>query len=133
MKRAGWIKRRTRMSTVPKPGSRSIVPPDVVEAVRLRDGGKCRRCGVWLANVPSGGQHHRLTRARGGKHTTANLVTLCLACHREVHTGDTVQAAQDGWLLPSGTDPAWVPILAPGGWMWLGTPPGGVVSQEVTR
>lgn len=117
MRRAGFrptlsrLARTKPMDRRPKPGSVAIVPQDVQDLCRLRDGGRCCRCRVSVLNVPAH-LHHRLMRSRGGKHTPANLVTLCAPCHRDVHTGDTIQSEQDGWLLPSRSDPARIPVLA---------------------
>jgi len=124
---------RTRMTRASKPGSRSIVPQDVQDVVRLRDGARCRRCGVSVLNVPAD-LHHRLMRSRGGKHTPANLAVLCRPCHSDVHTGDTIQSARDGWLLPSGSVPALVPVLSAWvGWVVLGDDGSATIRPEAVQ
>lgn len=53
-----------------------------------RAGGRCERCGhredgvifsTWIV------AHHRLPRARGGKHVLENGAGLCVTCHGRVH------------------------------------------------
>lgn len=111
--------RRSWLRSRPKPGSG--IPAKVREAVVVRDGGRCRRCGVWLANVP-GSVHHRLPRGRGGDARLSNLVLLhgdgVRGCHGEVEA-HRAQAYDDGWLVRSGEDPADVAVLAPEGWVLL--------------
>lgn len=109
----------------PKPG----IPADVREAVLIRDEGKCQRCGMWLANVPSS-VHHRLPRKSGGRHgaaearinAMANLVLLCgdgvRGCHGDIER-DRTQAYDDGWLVRENEDPATVPVLTEWGWRHL--------------
>ena len=61
------------------------IPPAIRRAVLHRDGTRCAvagcRCRLWLD------VHHLRSRAAGGTHEEANLVTLCALHHRRVHDG----------------------------------------------
>lgn len=57
--------------------------------VLARDGHVCARCRDPRSKPLD--LHHRLARSQGGKHTVANLVALCRACHVSV----TEHAAKD--------------------------------------
>jgi 5-methylcytosine-specific restriction protein A len=135
LRRSGFLTRtpmtRKRMRrTVSRPGSG--IPAEVREAVILRDEGKCQRCGMWVANVPSSIQH-RLPRRMGGRsglalvqsYDMANLVLVCGSattpgsCHQWMENERT-QAHDDGWLLHEGEDPAAIPVLTEWGWRLLG-------------
>ena len=135
-----------RRSPMKRTASRgSGIPPKVREAVLMRDGHHCRRCGVSVLDVPAS-VHHRLPRGRGGQPTLSTLVLLCgsgtTGCHGRVES-DRWQAYDDGWLIRTGEDPAQVPALTPDGWRYF--PDDGrvltasawrrefVVAQEVTR
>lgn len=74
-------------------------------SVRLRDGNRCARKG----ESGSLHVHHRQLRSQGGDNSSANLVTLCFACHRWVH-GNPYAAEAEGFLLRQGSDPALVPV-----------------------
>jgi hypothetical protein len=94
------------------------IPAALRKLILERDGYACARCRQLLqGNYYS--LHHRLPRGRGGKHTAENLVTLCGSgtsangCHAHVESHRT-QATEDGWLVPSGADPAHYPILRDG-------------------
>src|SRR5262245_36529033 len=53
------------------------------EKVILRDGGRCRFCGIDCGlNV-----HHIVFRSKGGKTEEENLLTACLRCHGAIHAG----------------------------------------------
>lgn len=61
----------------------------VYRLVDERDQYRCRACGrrcrQTMEAAPERLEHHHLTfRSLGGQHHTANLVSLCLACHCEV-------------------------------------------------
>lgn len=119
LKRLSELRRTGRIKPKrPPAGATSGIRPDQRITVLLREKGMCLRCGAWMANIPSD-CHHRKLRSRGGTDDTANLVHICAPCHREVHTGDTLQATDDGWLVPSGLDPAGVPVLSYRGWVSL--------------
>ena len=50
-----------------------------VSLVDVRDGHRCRICNDYEgADIQ---HHHIVYRSRGGKHTTANLISLCATCH----------------------------------------------------
>lgn len=121
----------------------SGIPPRVREAVLLRDGHHCRRCGRSVIDQPASIQH-RLPRGRGGKPTLANLVLVCGSattpgsCHDWMEHVDRAQAYDDGWLCRTGEDPADVQVLTHDGWRFFTDDGrvvkgwGRVVSQEVT-
>lgn len=99
----------------------------VRDAVRLRAGGLCERCGRSVVNVPAS-IHHRRPRGMGGSRDPAvesvgNLVVLCgsgtTGCHGWVEQ-NRVDAVGHGWLVPrrDPRDPGEVPVFVGGGW-WL--------------
>ena len=50
-----------------------------VSLVDVRDRQRCRICNQWEgADIQ---HHHVVFRSKGGKHTTANLISLCATCH----------------------------------------------------
>lgn len=53
-------------------------------SVDRRDEGRCRVC---KRHADPRHHHHLQYRSRGGKHETANVVTLCGSCHNLVHKG----------------------------------------------
>lgn len=59
---------------------RGGIGPELREAVLQRDGYKCHVCGRGH-NLHI---HHIIPRVDGGKHTMANLITLCSGCHRSI-------------------------------------------------
>lgn len=99
------------------------VPAKLRASILERDSHACARCGRPV-DVSSGyySLHHRLPRSRGGTHTPENLVTLCgsgtTRCHVEVESL-RAQARAEGWLVPTGVDPAAWPVLRGGQWWQL--------------
>jgi hypothetical protein len=83
--------------------------------VLQRDDYTCSRCGLTVDGKPYSLQH-RLPRGRGGTNTLANLVTLCGDathpdyCHSHVEQF-RARATREGWLVPTGIDPATWPVL----------------------
>lgn len=127
--------RRTAMRR--KVAAGSGIPAEVRRAVRLRDAGKCRRCGRWLANIPASIQH-RLPRGRGGNARMSNLVLLCGSattpgsCH-EWAESQRAQAYAAGWLVRTGYDTADIPMVTTdGALLWLDDA-GGVIVEEADR
>ncbi len=61
---------------------------EISKNVRERDGYMCRRCGSSLDELQEIGSyltvHHIVPRKKGGSNWPSNLITLCIACHREV-------------------------------------------------
>jgi hypothetical protein len=53
-------------------------------ACLMRDGYTCQHCGKRNCRLEA---HHIVYREHGGKDTLSNLLTLCEACHTEVHQG----------------------------------------------
>jgi hypothetical protein len=84
-----------------------------------RDGYCCTRCDAEIYDYNYSLQH-RLPRGRGGKHSPENLATLCgsatTGCHQHVESYRS-QATAEGWLVPSGIDPAEYPVLRGGSWV----------------
>jgi len=80
--------KKTPPSTKARTETRTRIKAEVIHAVNLRDQGKCqaqlpdgRMCGQskWLH------YHHIIPKAKGGKDTVENLITLCSAHHRIWH------------------------------------------------
>ena len=73
-----------------------------------RSQGRCDKCAMPLDPSDSGFEfqmHHRLSRARGGDDSVANLMAVHGAsCHLAIHARPD-QAADNGWILPSGASP----------------------------
>jgi len=61
---------------------------NISKDVRDRDGNRCRRCGISEQELKSNGSrltvHHIIPRKKGGSNWPSNLISLCIACHREV-------------------------------------------------
>lgn len=60
-------------------------------AVDRRDEHCCRVCGKRVGGIGilSAVHHHHLVyRSRGGEHTTANVISLCVKCHHAQHNGE---------------------------------------------
>jgi 5-methylcytosine-specific restriction endonuclease McrA len=78
-------------------GTRSKVPPEVREQVERRSGRKCE--AAVNANCATTGHflHHILPRSAGGKHTVANLLQICTACHEYIHAHPE-ESYRRGWL-----------------------------------
>lgn len=91
------------------------VTPTIRLALRNRSHGRCEWCGHGGKRLEV---HHRKYRSRGGRHDASNLVMLCgwgnhTGCHGRAHgaeAGDLEAAERAGMTLPSGADPALVPI-----------------------
>jgi hypothetical protein len=96
------------------------IPPKLRAKILERDGYACSRC-LRLLEGNYYSLHHRLPRGRGGKHTAANLVTVCGSgtspgCHSWIETHRR-EATEQGWLVHSGMDPARIPIFRSGVWL----------------
>jgi 5-methylcytosine-specific restriction endonuclease McrA len=63
--------------------NRATIPPAVRRMVLARDRHRCRTPGCGHTRFLE--VHHVKPRAEGGGHESANLVTLCSACHRLAH------------------------------------------------
>ncbi|MCA9675190.1 MAG: HNH endonuclease, partial [Myxococcales bacterium] len=61
------------------------VPPRIRRAVIARDHGRCRVPGCRSTRFVE--LHHVQPRAQGGRHTMANLISLCGGHHDAVHVG----------------------------------------------
>jgi RRXRR protein/HNH endonuclease len=53
-------------------------------ACLTRDGYTCQHCGKQKVRLEA---HHLIFRTQGGKDTLSNLLTLCEACHHQLHEG----------------------------------------------
>jgi 5-methylcytosine-specific restriction endonuclease McrA len=64
---------------------RQPLDPELYERLRQmvlrRDGRRCQGCGT-RSNLEV---HHQEFRSQGGEDSEANLITLCVACHKLVH------------------------------------------------
>jgi hypothetical protein len=69
------------------------VPRTVVQKVRWRDEGRCQVPGC--LNGRWSQLHHIQFFARGGRHRTRNMLTLCTPHHRQLHEGHLVLRAGD--------------------------------------
>jgi hypothetical protein len=61
---------------------------EVYALVDARDKRICRCCGhrtTTLGLTTRTHHHHLVYRSAGGEHSTANIVTLCPACHNDEH------------------------------------------------
>lgn len=77
-------------------------------AVDARDGHRCRVCrhpvgGIGMLEARH--RHHLVYRSKGGDHDPANVLTVCVKCHRAIHdaeirlTGNAnTRAAESGRL-----------------------------------
>ena len=68
------------------PKSTSLrLDPSSYEILRLqvlrRDGWRCQSCGT-MSNLEV---HHKQFRSHAGDDSEVNLITLCAACHHEIH------------------------------------------------
>ena len=84
-----------------------------------RDGWCCALCGNSSGRVSI---HHRLPRGRGGDNRLSNLLLLCDfgGCHDVIVESRRANATLNGWLVRTGFDPAVVPLIHRGAWVWLG-------------
>jgi 5-methylcytosine-specific restriction endonuclease McrA len=53
------------------------------QQVLRRDGWRCQACGT-MSNLEV---HHKEFRSHSGEDSEDNLITLCAACHKNVHRG----------------------------------------------
>jgi hypothetical protein len=94
------------------------IPARLRKRILDRDDHSCVRCGNRIRDHDYS-LHHRLPRSRGGRHAPENLVTLCgsatSGCHAHVESFRATATIQ-GWLVPTGEDPAAWPILRDGVW-----------------
>ena len=103
------------------------------EKVAARSFGLCEGCGHRQATQ----MHHRQYRSRGGRDEVVNLIHVCGngnnnddSCHGRAHNDR--EAVADGWSVVSGVNPAHVPVLYRGRFVFL-LPDGGIEDMgEVT-
>lgn len=140
MKRSGPLPRRTPLARVPfarKPSEpsepakrRPPQNPDTVpllnrNRVKLRADFHCEACGLDMLNRVGGEIHHRQPRGMGGRrhhaerHSPANLLFLCPACHRDIEV-HRAAAYGFGWLVHRWLNPAHQNVMIYGrGWVRL--------------
>lgn len=124
--------------------SANPIPARLRALILERDDYTCTRCGQPLRDDDYSLQH-RLPRGRGGRHTPENLVAMCGSatnggCHAIVESY-RARATMEGWLVPSGIDPAAWPVLRDGTWLqptatgWIPAEPHPTLQadQHVTR
>jgi hypothetical protein len=70
---------------------RANISPRLRRMVLARDGHHCQRQGCGHTQFLE--IHHRLPVAQGGKIELENLITLCSACHRDLHRREEVLRA----------------------------------------
>ena len=56
------------------------------QQVLRRDGWRCQSCGT-MSNLEV---HHQEFRSRSGDDSELNLITLCTACHGQMHRTDLI-------------------------------------------
>ena len=75
------------MNRIPPKNPRLRLAPALYEELRQqvlhRGGWRCRSCGA-MSNLEV---HHQEFRSQSGDDSEQNLITLCAACHTNVHRG----------------------------------------------
>jgi 5-methylcytosine-specific restriction endonuclease McrA len=89
----------------------SGIPAKIRAKVYARDGSQCVACGLYVTSDNGRQAHHRLFLGRLGKHELANLITVCRACHDDIHIYKQAAATANGWAIPAGGDPELIPVL----------------------
>jgi ATP-dependent DNA helicase RecQ len=73
------------MKRIPSKSLRLRLAPELYEELRQqvlrRDGWRCQSCGT-MSNLEV---HHQKFRSQSGDDSEQNLITLCAACHQQVH------------------------------------------------
>lgn len=102
------VKRTGRIKVKRSPNNPT---PQQREAVWVRSGGCCERCGRGLFNcIPTWHAHHRQLR-QSGNNILENLAALCPECHRLAHSRPLNFGMPQGWIVSRYSDPTAVPIL----------------------
>lgn len=83
------------------------ITPETRREVHSRSGGRCELgCGQVATHL-----HHRKLR-RHGDHRAVNLLHVCFSHHDRIHR-EVAESISRGWIVPSGADPANVPVFLP--------------------
>jgi 5-methylcytosine-specific restriction endonuclease McrA len=73
------------MSSIHAKPVRYRLEPNLYDQIRLqvlrRDGWRCQACGI-MSNLEV---HHIEFRSHSGSDSEENLITMCTACHHEIH------------------------------------------------
>jgi len=100
------------------PTTPSLSRRRICELIADRSHGVCEICGLHSAAEI----HHRVHRSHGTMNTVENLLHVCgwgnhTGCHGRAHTETT--RYKRGWAVRSYIDPASVPVLYRGYWVYL--------------
>ena len=91
--------------------TRTKIKKEIAEAVILRAGGYCEKCGKVLHDYAL---HHRKLKSRGGKDSVSNLMVLHNECHNlgtmSVHMTPELSTKR-GHMVSSWDNPEDVPVL----------------------
>lgn len=93
--------------------------------VRSRSGGRCELDCAEQATE----WHHRRFRSQGGAWSADNGLQLCSQHHQWI-TEHPAASYAVGWAVRSTVDPAAMPVLRRGVWVWL-TEGGGVIELDL--
>lgn len=108
LSRTGSLPRGAGRKRKPNESSRAYRWVQLRVQVFARDGGCCVHCGVTL-HAAGWECHHRQLRSQGGPDELFNLVALDGTCHRWAHDR-RLESEPLGFIVPSHTDPATVPV-----------------------
>jgi len=85
---SGSLQREGVMNGAEPKRPRLRLDPELYEELRnqvlRRDGWRCQACGT-MSNLEV---HHKEFRSHSGDDSDQNLITICAACHAEIHEGD---------------------------------------------
>lgn len=114
MKRGKPLARKSALARSSKPRQsglrREHMDKELREGIIARAKGWCDACGRRMADPGKYEVHHRKLRTRGGGDSWANLLAVCLICHRWIHAEPTA-ATEAGLMLHSWDTPEIKPIL----------------------
>ncbi len=124
LRRTGWLKSSGPVKARRR-ASRTTVEALARAVVRSRSGGRCEMdCAE-----PATDWHHRRFRSQGGAWSAENGLHLCSRHHQWI-TEHPAKSYTLGWSVRSTVDPAAMPVLRRGVWVWL-TEGGGVIELDL--